>query len=380
MKAASSPQSIAERDREVLRRLGKKSVLKRQFGFFSILGLSSAITISWETIMITLNFGFVNGGPGGMVYQLLYIWLGIMVSYAVISELASMAPISSGQYHWVAMLAPPSISKFSSYITGWLTVCGWQASTAAAIYYGGSLIQGMVILGQPDYVPQPWHLVLMSFAVTSFAALINSRGGLLLPRFEAVMFVLHYAGFFAVIIPMVSLSSHQTATEVFTTFMNNGGLPTQGLSFMVGTLGTLLSFCGADGAIHMSEEIANASVVVPRALMASYVISGVTAFASLIAVLFCTNDIDAALASPTGYPFMEILLNATGSTAGTLILLALITVMDVVAAVSCMTSASRQLWSFSRDRGVPGWKLISKVGKSLIWYLVAHGCKCICQC
>ena len=358
---AVSPHSISDRDREVLRRLGKKPVLKRQFGFFSILGLSSAITISWETVLITLNFGFINGGPGGMVLQLIYIWLGIMVSYAVISELASMAPVSSGQFHWVAILAPASIHKFASYMTGWLTVCGWQASTAAAIYYGGSLIQGMVILGQPDYVPQPWHLVLMSFAVTSFAVLINTRGGLLLPRFESLMFVLHVVGFFAVVIPMVSLSSHQTATEVFTTFMNNGGLATQGLSFMVGTLGILLSFCGADGAIHMSEEIENASIIVPRAIMASYVVSGVTAFASLVAVLFCTNDIDAALKSPTGYPFMEILLSATGSTAGTIILLAIITVMDVVASVSCMASASRQLWSFSRDRGVPGWKLISRV-------------------
>ncbi|KAI9704508.1 MAG: hypothetical protein M1820_005582 [Bogoriella megaspora] len=365
--------SFSEADREVLLRLGKKPVLKRQFGFISILGFSSAITISWETILITMNFGLVNGGPGGMVFQLIYIWLGIMVSFTVISELASMAPISGGQYHWVAMLAPASIHRFASYVTGWLTVCGWQASSAAAMYYAGSLIQGMVILGQPNYVPQPWHSVLISFAVISFAIMVNTRGGLLLPRFEALMFVLHVLGFFAVIIPMVTLSSHQTGAEVFTTFMNNGGLPSQGLSFLVGTLGMLLSFCGADGAIHMSEEIENASVVVPKAIIASYFVSGVTAFATLIAVLFCTNDIEAALNSSTGYPFIEILLSATKSTAGTIVLVTIITLMDITASVSCMASASRQLWAFSRDRGVPGWQMISKVEKRTLVPVYAVG-------
>ena len=272
-----------------------------------------------------------------------------------------MAPISGGQYHWVAMLAPKRIYKFASYVTGWLTVCGWQASSAAAVYYAASLIQGMVVLGQPNYSPQPWHLVLISFAVVSFAVLINTRGGMLLPRFEGLMLVLHILGFFAVLIPMAVLPTHQTASEVFTMFMNGGNLPTQGLSFMVGTLGMLLSFCGADGAIHMSEEIENASIVVPRAILTTYLINGVSAFAMLVTILFCTNDIQGALDSATGYPFIEILLSATNSPAGTTVLVGILAVLDIVASVSCIASASRQLWSFSRDRGVPGWQLISKV-------------------
>jgi amino acid transporter len=36
----------------------------------------------------------------------------------VISELASMAPTSGGQYHWCAMLAPPKYMKILSYLTG----------------------------------------------------------------------------------------------------------------------------------------------------------------------------------------------------------------------------------------------------------------------
>lgn len=111
----------------------------------------------------------------------------------------------------------------------------------------------------------------------------------------------------------------------------------------------------------MSEEISNASVAVPQSIMLSVLINGSLGFAMLIAVLFCVGDIDAALASPTGYPFMQIFLQATGSVAGTTVMCSIITVMGICTSVGMLASASRQFWSFARDRGIPGWRLWSKV-------------------
>ena len=92
--------SVSQRDAETLRRLGKKPVLKRNFGFMSVLGFATTITIAWETTLITIQYGLSNGGPGGLIYQFIFVWLGVMISFVVISELASMAPVSGGQYHW----------------------------------------------------------------------------------------------------------------------------------------------------------------------------------------------------------------------------------------------------------------------------------------
>ena len=197
--------------------------------------------------------------------------------------------------------------------------------------------------------------------MTAFAVFVNLRGGTALPRFEATMLLLHIFGFFAVLIPLVTLGPKRDASFVFQDFENIGEFPTQGLSFLVGILGMLWTFSGADGSIHMSEEIENAPLVVPRSILTTYILNGIFGFAMLIAILLCTQDVEAALASPTGYPFMQIIQTSTGSSAGSVVIVALLAIMEICATTSSLASVSRQSWSFSRDHGIPGWKLFIKV-------------------
>lgn len=111
----------------------------------------------------------------------------------------------------------------------------------------------------------------------------------------------------------------------------------------------------------MSEEIENARVVVPRSILLSVLINGMLGFGMLIAVLFCLGDLDTALASPTGYPFMEIFRNGTGSVGGAAAMSAVVITVCICSSTGMMAATSRQFWSFSRDRGVPGWRLWSRV-------------------
>lgn len=112
----------------------------------------------------------------------------------------------------------------------------------------------------------------------------------------------------------------------------------------------------------MSEEIKNASTAVPASIMLSVLINGLLGFGMLIAMLFCFGDIEAALKSQTGYPFMAIFLQATGSVAGTAIMGSIITTMGISTSVGMLATTSRQFWSFARDRGIPGWRVWNQVG------------------
>lgn len=84
-------------------------------------------------------------------------------------------------------------------------------------------------------------------------------------------------------------------------------------------------------------------------------------FLMLLTVLFRAGDIDAALNSRTGQPYIEILLNTTGSTAGTAVMVAYITLSLMFCAVNIATTGSRQLFSFARDKGLPFSRFLSKV-------------------
>ena len=111
----------------------------------------------------------------------------------------------------------------------------------------------------------------------------------------------------------------------------------------------------------MSEEIKRPSMNVPRAMVFSILLNGVLGFGILIAALFCLGDVEAVLSTSTGYPFMAMFQQAVGSTGGSLTMAALITILCICATISFVATASRMTWSFARDRGTPGWKMLSKV-------------------
>lgn len=125
--------------------------------------------------------------------------------------------------------------------------------------------------------------------------------------------------------------------------------------------GLVIILCAELTELQMSEEIENASVIVPRAIMLSIFINGGLGFGMLIVTLFSLNDVDKVFNTATGYPFMEIFLQSTRSVAGATIMASILTVMQYCANVGLLASASRMCWSFARDRGLPGWRLLQLV-------------------
>ena len=127
---------------------------------------------------------------------------------------------------------------------GWLTVMAWQAASASVGYLGGTLIQGMIGLHNPAYEPKGWQGTLLLWAVILLAVTVNTAVASVLPKIEGFILILHVLGFFAILIPLVYLSKPVPAQQVFTLFLNQGGWPSQGLSFFVGLNGLAYSFLG----------------------------------------------------------------------------------------------------------------------------------------
>jgi amino acid transporter len=167
------------------------------------------------------------------------------------------APTSSGQYHWVAMLAPKSQAVFLSWVTGWLAIIGWWANTAAGVFFGATVTQGLLVLNYPNYVFERWHGTLLMFAALAACVMINSIGAKLLPRVEGLILILHVMGFFAVLIPLVYLAPHNNAEFVFGSFINSSGWSNPGLTWLIGLIGTNLPFIGTKTSSECWKQLFN---------------------------------------------------------------------------------------------------------------------------
>ncbi len=223
------------------------------------------------------------------------------------------------------------------------------------------------MLCNPTHVPKGWQNTLLAWAVLAFAVFINTIASTSLAKFEGLILILHVVGFFAILIPLIYLAPHSSAQEVFGTFINAGGWDTQAYSFFVGLVGPVFAFIGADSAMHMAEEIRNAAVVIPRAVLFSVGLNGALGFSMLLALLFCVGDPalvpTTVLQTSLGFPFIQVFLDATGSVPGSAIMASIVLVLGISSTVGLLASSSRMFWSFARDRGFPLGQRISEVRK-----------------
>ena len=296
-----------------------------------------------------------------MIYGYILAFFGALATCASMAEMASMYPISGGQYHWTALLAPQKHAKFLSWLTGWLSTLGWQAAASTGTYLGGVIIQSLLVLNDPTYEPQRWQGTLILFAVLLLTLFVNTVLVKLLPGLEGMILILHVIGFFAILIPIVHLAPISSNAFVWTEFINFSGGYSDGLSWLVGQSATAVLFIGYDGACHMAEEVENASTNVPRAMLFTIFINGALGFATYIVILYCMGDPLKLLENPYGQPFIEIFYNATNSKAGTTAMTSLLIAMYIFGTFGFVASASRQAWAFSRDSGLPFSKVFRKV-------------------
>lgn len=67
------------------------------------------------------------------------------------------------------------------------------------------------------------------------------------------------------------------------------------------------------------------------------------------------------LTTKTGYPFIQVFYNSTGSLAGTDAMTAIIIIMNMFSCLTIMAGSSRQLYAFARDEAVPFSRWVSYV-------------------
>jgi choline transport protein len=234
---------------------------------------------------------------------------------------------------------------------------GWQSFVPGAANVGATTLQGLGVVASGSYTPKAYQTVLLTILFCVAAPLFNTLLAKKLPSIESGVFILYIIAFLAFLVVLVAMGPRSSAKEVFTHFEDNAGWGSIGAACFVGINGPVITLLGSDSAVHLAEELRDASRNMPRAMIMYAVVNFGLGFTMLLAFIFVVGDVDSILSSATGQPWIQVIWNATGSRGGTIAMAAIVAAFFLFAAVNTNTTSSRQLYALARDGGLPfsGW-------------------------
>ena len=342
-------------DLKVLHGMGYAQELSRSMSKFSNFAISFSI--------ICILSGGINsfaqaissvGGAGAGIGWIVGCLLSGMFALAM-AQIASAFPTAGGLYHWASILG----GRLVGWLTAWLNLLG-LITVLGAINIGTAYFFAGTFGAMFGFTGTDMQVVMFVAVVTAIQALFNHLGikvttmltdisGYIIFATTAVLVLacLFYA-------PAIDISRLWTFTN-FSGDAGGGVFPqsdNMGYLFLLCLLLPVYTITGYDASAHTAEETKNAATSVPRGIVTAVFWSSLIGWIMICAITLAIPDLATAAGQGWGmfYATMDAILPA--GLKNVLYLGILIT--QLLCGLATVTSASRMLFAFSRDDGVPG--------------------------
>jgi amino acid transporter len=362
-------------DEQTLHRLGYAQELLRGWGGFSNFAISFTIISILAGCLTSYYIAIGWGGPIMATWGWLLVGGFCIIVSLAMGEIASTYPTAGGLYYWSSRLGSPAWGWF----TGWFNLVGQIAVTAAIDFGAATFISSLMNLWF-GYSLSKGHVFLTYTVIMALHGLINTFGPRLLAQINNISAWWHMAGVVVIVgVLIVVPDHHKSLSFVFTDTENFSGFQGHGFSnpvfWFVCGLGLLMAqytITGYDASAHMSEETRNASRSAAIGMVMSVVVSVVFGFILLVAVTFAIPGPVSNTALQYTFAVQYIWQNAMSDKWAEFLLL-IACVAQFFCGLASVTSASRMMFAFSRDRAIPGhqwWRKVSareRVPVNSIW-------------
>src|SRR6478752_1863438 len=357
-------------DEKHLAKLGYKQDLRRSWSSFSNFAISFSIISILAGCFTNYGAGFNNGGPISISWSWPILSVFILIIGFTMSELVSAFPTSGGIYWWASKLGGPR----AGFYTGWLNLIGLVAVTAG-VSYGCATFIDLTISTYSESFAADYSLTrvfIIFVIVLAGASVLNIFSGHLMAIMNNVSVWWHVAGASIIVLILILVpDQHQSFSYVFTERFNNSGFDngsTSGFGFWFaivpfGFLLTQYTITGFDASAHLSEETGSASMAAAKGIWRSIAYSALGGYILLLCVVFAvpnTPEGDPDNAGVGGGGVAYIFVHSLGSNWATFVLF-ISASAQFFCATSCMTSASRMTFAFSRDGAIPGSETLKKL-------------------
>ncbi|RUV39625.1 MULTISPECIES: amino acid permease [unclassified Mesorhizobium] len=341
-------------DLKVLHGMGYAQELSRSMSRFSNFAISFSI--------ICILSGGINsfaqatssvGGAGAGIGWIVGCAVSGFFALAM-AQIASAFPTAGGLYHWASILG----NRFTGWLTAWLNLLGLITVLGAinigtAFFFTGTFGSWFGMTGTPG------EIVGFVAFITVLQALLNHFGIKLTAMLtDASGFII--LGTTAVLIVACLVFAPAIDVTRLWTFTNYSGDAGGGVFPQTDSMGYLFLLClllpvytitGYDASAHTSEETLKAAHSVPRAIVSSVVWSSLIGWVMLCAIVLAIPDL-AAGAKQGWNVFFATMDTILPVWLKELLYLGIL-IAQFLCGLATVTSASRMLFAFSRDGGMP---------------------------
>lgn len=372
----SNTENYTDKDKKedvkILHSMGYAQELERRMSGFSNFAISFSI--------ICILSGGINSlaqataGAGGASIGIGWP-LGCLISglFALaMAQIASAYPTAGGLYHWSSILG----NRFTGWLTAWLNLIGLIAVLGAINvgtwgFFAGS-IAGWFGIDVDTTGAAGFRNQIIFMAVITFAqALINHFGIRLTAKLTDFSGYLILATTVVLTLACFAFAQHWDISRLWT-FTNYSGTPeaaavwpkTESLwyVFALGLLLPIYTITGYDASAHTSEETQRAAHSVPRGIVTSVAWSAVFGYVMLVAFVVAIPDMKEA--ANQGWNVFFWTIDSVIPAPLAKVLYVAIFASQFLCGLATVTSASRMIFAFARDKGLPGSSTLALVSKA----------------
>lgn len=364
-----STTAAGDDDVKLLERLGYRQELARTMGRFSNFAISFSIIciLAGGITSFQLAYCAVGGAGLGLGWPLACLF-ALAVAVAM-GQIASAFPTAGGLYHWAAILG----GRGWGWATAWFNLAG--LITVLAAINTGTMSIALGALGPElgyqasEASESTARLVLGAgvVVITLSQALFNHFGIRLTSRLTDLSGYLILGVSAALVVSLLWFAPSLDVARLVT-FANNSGAAggdvwpaTSSVAwlFALGLLHAGYTITGFDASAHTSEETHDAPRAVPRGMVYAVLISGIAGWV-MVAALVLAAPVPAE-AAQRGGDVVFFIMRTVLPRGLVVALFAGIVAANYLCGLATVTSASRMLFAFARDGGLPFSDVLKRV-------------------
>ena len=330
--------------------------LRREFTLWSSFAFAFAFISPIVALYAIFGLAISTAGPS-FWWGFPIVFAGQLLVAAVFAMLVSKWPFEGSVYQWARHLLGSGYGWFA----GWTYLWTLMIAMATVALGAAGFVANIAGIDNPSGATKAW----IALAILIFGTVVNIAGRLVLRIFMTASICAEVIGSLGLGTWLLLFHRHNSLSVLTDGSAGTaGGVSYLALSgpFLVAVAFIGFSFVGFESAGSIAEEVQEPRRNLPKAVLLSLTFIALVVMYSSLAIILAIPDLKAVAAGNVADPVYDTLTTQLGTDIAKPVE-ALFVIGFLASFLALQTSASRIIWSSSRDGALPGAVVLSRLSK-----------------